>query len=202
MYEYMTGKVIAITPNYVVLDVNGIGYKIVMALPYQLSLLEGKETTLYLHQVIREDAHTLYGFKSLEERQLFERLIQVSGIGPKSALAIMAAEDHEGLIHAIQDENITYLTKFPGVGKKTAQQMIIDLQGKLDEIILFADELWDLNGIAPVVESGVEKEASDALLALGYSDREVKKVQKALSKEAIDSTNEYLNQAFKLLMKK
>ncbi|MGC3438144.1 Holliday junction branch migration protein RuvA, partial [Enterococcus faecium] len=85
---------------------------------------------IYVHQVIREVAHLLYGFDSLEDKQLFLRLVSVSGIGPKSALAIMASEDHSGLIQAVESCDVTYLTKFPGVGKKTAQQMILDLKGK------------------------------------------------------------------------
>lgn len=200
MYEYMKGIIQAITPSYAVLDVAGIGYKIYMANPYQLSLKEGSEETLYLHQVVRDDSHTLYGFQTFEERQLFERLIQVSGIGPKSALAIMAANDHQGLIQAIQEENITYLTKFPGVGKKTAKQMIIDLQGKLDEITLFVEELWDLSPTkaAPTIES----EACDALLALGYSQNDVKKIKKALAKEEITTVNDYISQGLKVMMKK
>lgn len=202
MYEYLHGMLVSVMPSYVVLDVNGVGYKLYMANPYQLAAKEKTEQTLYIHQAIRDDAHLLYGFISFEERQLFERLIQVSGIGPKSALAILAASDHKGLIQAIQDENITYLTKFPGVGKKTAQQMVIDLQGKLDEITLFAEELWDLADTKAPVTSGVEKEAIEALQALGYSDRDIKKVVKALEKETIDTTSDYISQALKVMMKK
>ena len=201
MYEYLQGKLVAITPSYVVIDVNGVGYRVYMANPYQLSGKEQTEQRLYIHQSIRDDAHLLYGFASFEERQLFERLIQVSGIGPKSALAILAVSDNTGLIKAIQEENITYLTNFPGVGKKTAQQMIIDLQGKLDEIILFAEELWDLSAKeeAPVNEN--EKEALEALQALGYSDCEIKKVQKALQNETSLSTSDYISKALRLMMK-
>lgn len=201
MYEYIKGMVMRITPSYVVIDHHGLGYKILMANPYQLSGLENSEQTLYLHQVIREDQHTLYGFKTYEERELFERLIQVSGIGPKSALAIMATEDHQGLIQAIQEENITYLTKFPGVGKKTAKQMVIDLQGKLDEITLFVEELWDLSPKQSVTPS-IESEATEALIALGYRASDVKKINKALQNEEIHSVKDYISQGLKMMMKK
>ena len=200
MYEYIKGILVMITPSYAVLESAGVGYKIYMANPYQLSTMEKTEQTLYVHHVVRDDSQTLYGFKTFEERQLFERLIQVSGIGPKSALAIMAANDHQGLIQAIQDENITYLTKFPGVGKKTAKQMIIDLQGKLDEITLFVEELWDLSPTK--AKPTVENEACEALLALGYSQNDVKKIQKALAKETIETVNDYISQGLKLMMKK
>lgn len=204
MYEYIKGILTAITPAYIVVEAGGVGYQILVANPFQFSAQRDNEIKVYVHQVIRDDAHTLYGFATLEEKQLFERLIQVSGIGPKSALAIMATADHQGLIKAIETSDITYLTRFPGVGKKTAQQMVIDLQGKLDEIALFVEEMWDLN--TPQVElaeqAKVSQEAQEALKALGYSEREVKRVAKVLDKEEMTSTDEYLRQALKLMVKK
>jgi len=150
--------------------------------------------------IVREDAHTLYGFKKLEEKLLFLRLISVSGIGPKSAIAIMANDDHEGLIAAIESDDVTYLTKFPGVGKKTAQQMILDLKGKLGEL---AGELTG-NLAMPLFDTDTSAltEAISALSALGYSEREIKRVETTLKKEGAHSTDEYLRKALKLLMKK
>ncbi|MCQ4965300.1 Holliday junction branch migration protein RuvA, partial [Bifidobacterium pseudocatenulatum] len=86
------------------------------------------------YQAVREDAITLYGFVSAEEKQLFMQLINVSGIGPKSALAILANPDHQGLIDAIANDNVGYLTKFPGIGKKTAGQIVLDLHDKIDQL--------------------------------------------------------------------
>lgn len=203
MYEYIKGILTIITPAYVVVEANGVGYKILAANPFQFSPSRDQEVCLYVHQVIRDDAHSLYGFATLEEKQLFERLIQVSGIGPKSALAIMALEDHSGLVTAIENSDITYLTRFPGVGKKTAQQIVLDLQGKMDEITLFAEELWDLSAPQAEIEMHVQvaDEAKEALKALGYSERDIKKVAKVLDKENLTSTDEYLRQALKLMMK-
>ena len=118
-----------------VLDVNGIGYQIAIGNPYRYSSKMEQSVTIYVQQIIREDAHLLYGFETLAEKELFLRLLSVSGIGPKSGLAIMANEDHQGLIQAIEAGDVTYLTKFPGVGKKTAQQMVLDLKGKLTELV-------------------------------------------------------------------
>lgn len=204
MYEYIKGILTAITPSYIVVETMGVGYQILAANPFQFSSQRDCEVKIYIHQVIRDDAHTLYGFATLEEKQLFERLIQVSGIGPKSALAIMATADHKGLIKAIETSDITYLIRFPGVGKKTAQQMVIDLQGKLDEIALFVEEMWDLNTpqVAIAEHAKASQEAQEALKSLGYSDREVKRVAKILDKEEIDSTDEYLRRALKLMVKK
>ncbi|MFS0941472.1 Holliday junction DNA helicase RuvA [Enterococcus sp. DIV0182] len=200
MYEYLKGMVTFISPYYIVVENQGIGYQIALGNPYRYSSKMNQEITIYIQQVIREDGHLLYGFSSLEEKQLFLRLVSVSGIGPKSALAIMASDDHSGLIHAIESGDVTYLTKFPGVGKKTAQQMILDLKGKLGEISIEAPiNLFDE---ANTQDTTALAEAMEALNALGYSAKEVKRVEKQLQAQDNLTTDEYLRQALKLMMKK
>ncbi|MGM0123077.1 Holliday junction DNA helicase RuvA [Enterococcus sp. AZ194] len=198
MYEYIIGKVTFISPTYLVVEAHGMGYQIAMGNPYRYSAQLNQEVKIYLHQVIREDAHTLYGFNQLEEKQLFLRLISVSGIGPKSALAIMASEDHEGLIQAVETSDVTYLVKFPGVGKKTAQQMVLDLKGKLGEL---AGDVA-VKATPAVTESQALEEALSALSALGYSEKECKRVEKLLKEEPVMATDEYLRLGLKLMMKK
>ena len=132
MYEYIKGILTKITAKYIVVETAGIGYLLHVANPYAYSGKMNQEVQVYLHQVVREDAHLLYGFATEEEKQLFLNLISVSGIGPVSALAIIAADDNAGLVQAIESKNITYLTKFPKIGKKTAQQMVLDLEGKIN----------------------------------------------------------------------
>lgn len=200
MYEYLTGVVTFINPYYIVVEANGIGYQIALGNPYRYSSQMNKEVKIYVHQVIREDAHLLYGFGSLEEKQLFLRLVSVSGIGPKSALAIMASDDHSGLIHAVESGDVTYLTKFPGVGKKTAQQMILDLKGKFGELSL--ETPFNLFDETALQDATALSEAMEALSALGYSEREVKRVEKQLKEVENQTTDEYLRQALKLMMKK
>ncbi len=200
MYEYLTGVVTFINPYYLVIETNGIGYQIALGNPYRYSSKLNKEIKLYGHQVIREDAHLLYGFDSLEEKQLFLRLVSVSGIGPKSALAIMASDDHSGLIQAVETGDVTYLTKFPGVGKKTAQQMILDLKGKFGELSI--DTPFNLFDESTAQDATALSEAMEALSALGYSDKEVKRVEKQLKEVENLTTDEYLRQALKLMMKK
>ncbi|MHC5269480.1 Holliday junction branch migration protein RuvA [Enterococcus sp. LJL98] len=199
MYEYIKGKITGITPAYIVLENQGVGYQIQCGNPYYYAGKEAQEQQIFVHQVIREDAHQLYGFKTIEEKKLFLRLISVSGIGPKSGLAIMANEDHLGLIQAIESNDVTYLMKFPGVGKKTSQQLILDLQGKLGDIL---EEGLPVK--QPQLFDGDHhlEEALEALKALGYSEREVKKVQKELQKNVCSTTDEYLRIALKLIMKK
>ncbi|MDA3964665.1 Holliday junction branch migration protein RuvA [Enterococcus thailandicus] len=200
MYEYLKGTVTFISPYYIVVENQGIGYQIALGNPYRYSSKMNQEITIYIQQVIREDGHLLYGFSSLEEKQLFLRLVSVSGIGPKSALAIMASDDHSGLIHAIESGDVTYLTKFPGVGKKTAQQMILDLKGKLGEISIEAPiNLFDE---VNTQDTTALAEAMEALNALGYSAKEVKRVEKQLQAQDNLTTDEYLRQALKLMMKK
>jgi len=200
MYEYLKGIVTFISPYYIVVETQGVGYQIALGNPYRYSSKLDKEVKIYVHQVIREDAHLLYGFDSLEEKQLFLRLVSVSGIGPKSALAIMASDDHSGLIQAVETGDVTYLTKFPGVGKKTAQQMILDLKGKFGELSI--DMPFSLFDEATVQDASALSEAMEALSALGYSEREIKRVEKQLKEIDNQTTDEYLRQALKLMMKK
>ena len=116
-----------ITPGYIVLEAGGIGYKIYSPVPYAYH--EGDKARVWVEQVVRDTGITLYGFRSQQDKGLFMKLNQVSGIGPKSALAIMAAQDNGALASAIENGEVKYLTRFPGIGKKTASQLVLDLKG-------------------------------------------------------------------------
>lgn len=202
VYEYLTGIVAAINPGYVVLDVNGVGYKLFSANPYHYQVDANKSVTIYVYQAVRENEMTLFGLKDAAEKQLFEQLINVSGIGPKSALAILANDDHSGLVNAITNDDPTYLTKFPGVGKKTASQIVLDLKDKLGKIDLGVDpQLTNLDSTAAQSDNPQLNDALDALSALGYRERDVNKVAKALIKVPETNTDGYLRQALKLLTK-
>lgn len=195
MFEYLNGKLVKISPTSIVIDIQGVGYLVSSANPYAWSAKLNTEVKVFVHQVIREDAHTLYGFVNEAEKSLFLRLISVSGIGPKSALAIIAASDNDGLIQAIDGNDIKYLTKFPGVGKKTAMQMVLDLAGKFD--LAASAELT-----APSVHHNLAlDEAIEALQALGYRATELKKIEKTLALEANLTSEEYIKLALKLMMK-
>lgn len=188
MYEYFEGIVKAIYPDYLVLDVGQIGYKIFSPNPYSYDL--NGTYTIYIEQIIRENAHTLYGFASLEQKSLFLSLLTVSGIGPKSALAIMASENTQSLANAIENGEVQYLTKFPGVGKKTASQIVLDLKGKLGQ---FTQET--------TVDAAL-KDALLALVALGYTQKEVDRISKTLAENPEQTTDEYIKQGLRLLLKK
>ncbi len=203
MIEFVKGKVNYIDTQNIVIAVNGVGYQIFCANPFIYQVDEEKDVTIYTYQHVREDAIKLFGFRSREERALFEKLLNVSGIGPKGALAILASGVPQQVVQAIEEENEQFLTKFPGVGKKTARQIILDLKGKLTD---FMPSL-----VGPVYElKNEEKEkanypreledAIEALKALGYVEREIKKVAPKLATDQL-STDEYIKKALQLLLK-
>ena len=196
MFEYLKGRLTKITAKYIVVEVAGIGYILHVANPYRYSDAIQQDITIYTHQVIREDAHLLYGFATESEKEVFLCLISVSGIGPTTALAIIAVDDNEGLVRAIDQQNITYLTKFPKIGKKTAQQMVLDLAGT------FVDTSVQSGAVSQTAAASNQAldEAIEALLALGYKANEIKKIR-----TFFDGTNEsaenYIKSALKMLMK-
>lgn len=185
MYAYIFGKINKISTDYIVLENNKIGYKIITPNPYQFVLEE--ELSVYVYLYIREDAHDLYGFKNEEEKDLFIKLISVTGIGPKSACAILAPSDVSNVVSAIEMGDVKYLTKFPKVGPKTAQQIILDLKGKLGQMN------------SNILNQELE-EAHEALIALGYKEKEIERVIKQISSEKL-STQAYITKALQLMLK-
>lgn len=196
MFDYIKGKLTKITAKYIIVETGGLGYLLHVANPYSFSDQVNQDVQVYLHQVIREDAHLLYGFHSEDEKAVFLNLISVSGIGPTTALAIVAADDNEGLVRAIDSSDITYLMKFPKIGKKTAQQMVLDLAGK------FVEAPVENGKTARKAIAGNEplEEAMEALLALGYKAAELKKI-KAFFEGTQDTAENYIKQALKMLIK-
>ena len=187
MYDYIIGKITDIKSNSIVVDNNGIGYLVYVANPYSFEM--DSTTKVYIYQQITEDSNNLYGFKSLEEKDLFLKLISVKGLGCKMALPILATGSIDGISDAIERENILYLKKFPKIGDKLAKQMILDLKGKLG---------YTGVGVSDnVVET--ENELREVLLGLGYKDKEIKGVlQKVDSSLTIE---EQVKESLKLLLK-
>ncbi|MGP6388515.1 Holliday junction branch migration protein RuvA [Streptococcus dysgalactiae] len=196
MYDYIKGQLTKITAKYIVVETNGLGYIINVANPYSFTDSVNQLVTIYLHQVIREDAHLLFGFHTEDEKEVFLKLISVSGIGPTTALAIVAVDDNQGLVNAIDTSDIKYLTKFPKIGKKTAQQMVLDLAGK------FVEVPQETSKAKPSTSSNNDQleEAIEALLALGYKATELKKIR-AFFEGTSDTAEQYIKSALKLLMK-
>ena len=189
MYAFLKGEVSFIKKDFVAMGIAGVGYKVFTANPYAFEI--GTQITMYTHQVVSENDISLYGFKTTEELDLFTSLISARGIGPKTACAILATGDMVGLATAITEGDAKYLTKFPKIGPKTASQIILDLQGKLDVSGMPTSSVLSKNGNLD--------EALEALEALGYSTKELKKVQSVL-KDSSDSVDGLIKQGLQLMM--
>ncbi|MBS4199793.1 Holliday junction branch migration protein RuvA [Bacillus sp. FJAT-49732] len=203
MYEYIKGTVEYTGPEFVVIENNDIGYQILTPNPYVFSSKKGIQTIIYTYQHVREDIIALYGFPTVEEKLLFRKLIGVSGIGPKGALAILAFGEPSQVIRAIENEDEKFLVKFPGVGKKTARQMILDLKGKLHDVLGDEEQHLPKENIKSISSDKVIGESLEeallALSALGYSDRELKKIAPKLQDKEM-TTDQYIKQALQMLM--
>lgn len=183
MFSFIKGMVYENGSNYITLANNGVGYKIYVANPFSFPLNE--EVLVYLYNYIREDEFSLYGFKTTDERDLFLRLINVKGLGPKMAMPMLATGSVAGIIDAIDRENILYLTKFPKIGDKLARQIILDLKGKLAQ---------NTSSVPSEMDELVE-----ALTSLGYKLPDVKKVLPKLDQSL--KLEDQIKEALKLLLK-
>lgn len=199
MYDYIKGHITRVTPEYITLDQNGVGWAIMTPNPYAFHTTDDiQQVFTYLH--VRQDVQLLLGFKTLEQRELFKKLITVSGIGPKGALAILASGIPSQVVSAIEREDEGFLVQFPGVGKKTARQMILDLKGKLHDLFSEIDIEDEEHTLLTMAENDALDEAILALEALGYSQRELTKVKNALEQEEL-TTEGYMKLALQLLLK-
>lgn len=187
MYGYIIGKITKITPKCIICENNGIGYLIIVPNPYNYKLNE--EYKVYTHQYVKEDILDLYGFSSEDEKELFLKLISVSGIGPKSALSILATGTVKEICNAIENRNDAYLKKFPGIGAKASQQIILDLKGKLS---------FDISDNSLVNDSKLI-DVEEALVALGYNKKEIQKILPKLDKTL--DVGVLVKEALKLLVK-
>lgn len=197
MFEYIIGTVEYVGPQYIVVENNGIGYQIYTPNPYVFRKGSEREK-VYTYLYVREDANILYGFKTREAKMLFEKLLTVSGIGPKGALAVLASADPGQIIRSIEGEDEEFLMKFPGIGKKTARQMILDLKGKFKE---FQTEPEGLSVEAG--ENGERRELKEAILALealGFTQREIGAVLPELKKAEL-TAEQYIKLALQKLAK-
>lgn len=173
-------------PNLII-ECAGIGYEVEATLTAFSTLPDiDEEATLYTHLSIRDDAHVLFGFASLEERDLFRILIKVSGIGPKMAIAILSGMDAGELAQVISAEDATALTRLPGIGKKTAERLIVELKDKFKQFAIATGEGTVINSPAPATNSQ-KTDAIDALIQLGYKAAEAEKMVTAVYQSDVDS---------------
>jgi Holliday junction DNA helicase RuvA len=186
----LTGKLIAKHPPQIVVDVQGVGYEldVPMSTLYQLPAT-GNEVMLLTHLIVREDAHQLYGFATEQERHVFRRLLKIAGVGARTALAVLSGLSVADLQHAVSAQDSGRLTKIPGIGKKTAERLLLELKDKLDIGVV----------AAPAPGASQSSDIVNALLALGYNDREAAWATTQLPSGT--NVNDGIRQALKLLSK-
>ncbi|ENH97104.1 Holliday junction ATP-dependent DNA helicase RuvA [Gracilibacillus halophilus YIM-C55.5] len=201
MIAYIKGNVEDINDQAVIIETNGIGYEVIYANPYDFQSKIGEIVKIHTFHYIREDAQMLYGFKTPDEKQLFSQILNVSGVGPKGALAILAAASVGDVVVAIEQEDEKFLTSFPGVGKKTARQMILDLKGKLPFTAPDATEVVNEQTQHDTSDNQALLEAIEALKALGYSEKEINQIKPKLVEEQTDQPDVYIKKGLSLMMK-
>ncbi len=180
----LTGTLIEVDSNLLLVDVGGVGYEVeVSAAVLQTLPATGEQLVLHAHFVVREDAQLLYGFNGKSERELFRSFIRISGVGPKLALSLISSLDRRALSTAVRNNDVSMLTKVPGVGKKTAERLMVELKSKVDE--LGEGEAVSLSVVGGVRNPGdMLAEAEDALVALGYKPVDASRAVAAVTADA------------------
>ena len=195
MIGSLNGLIISKRPSEVLLEVNGIGYEVYIPLSTSFKLPSVDQTVqLLTHLIVREDQHTLYGFITEDERKLFRALIKISGVGPKLALTILSGINVEGFIRSVQMQDVDTLVHLPGIGKKTAERLLVEMKDKVGQIGDIA-----LNDAIESKDLRIIQEAHNALTSLGYKSVEARKILdgidsngltvEALLKQALQSLN-------------
>lgn len=192
MIGRLQGVLLEKQPPEILLDVQGVGYELLLPMTSFYNLPEiGQETTLFTHLVVREDAHLLFGFAQKTDRTLFRELIKTNGVGPKLALAILSAMSVEQFVYAIEREELSKLTKIPGVGKKTAERLLVELKGKFKGVKqsdFFVESSHIPTEPSPLsVQENAIDEAVAALIALGYKPTDAEKMVKRVGKAELTS---------------
>ncbi|MBQ6005809.1 MAG: Holliday junction branch migration protein RuvA [Selenomonadaceae bacterium] len=185
MIGYLSGKVKFLFDDACILDVAGVGYKVFVDAQTRQTLTRGEAAEFFIHTVVREDSITLFGVKNQAAFELFELLLTVSGIGAKSALAIVSKISAAEFARAVALQDIKTLTRLPGVGKKSAERILLELKGKVQSLA----ENFSAEEFQPVIQSTAAEEAQEALEALGYTSEEISAAFKSAPK---NSTTEQL----------
>lgn len=201
MYEYIKGKYMGINKDYIIIENNNIGYKIFTS-GATMAEMPGinDEVMLYLEQIVREDFIGLYGFKDREELEMFKLLLSISGVGAKAALSLLSISRINNLKYAIIMEDDKHLCRAPGIGKKTAGRIILELKDKIkkEDIMSGVDIQEGFEDLQPTINANTVGEALGALLALGYSEKEAETALKQVDKTA--SLEDIIKDCLKVLM--
>ncbi len=190
MIGYLSGTIIFSNEKWIIMDVGGVGYKVFVSPAIIQQGTVGSNVSLWIYTAVREDTLDLFGFETQSIQELFELLINVSGIGPKSALGILAIADISSLVHAIKTENVGYLTQVSGVGKKTAEKIVLELKDKIERLSLTHTH----------TEADYLTDVVDALLAMGYHERSVRETLRTMNTDDTD-TSRIIREALQILGK-
>ena len=203
MIAYLSGKLSEKEANSVIIDVGGVGYDVMIPLSTFYDLGEiGEEVSLRIYTHVREDAFQLFGFKTVRERELFLLLISVSGIGPKSAITALSGMSADEIIGAIRQNNLARLNSIPGVGKKTAERLVIELRDKIAKLSAVASEEMKAEGIPQMSGDDVYDDAISALVNLGYQRNAAEKALKQAMQEGTEmSVQKLLRRSLQFLAK-
>lgn len=202
MIGRISGKLVEKQPSLLLVDVNGVGYEVEVPFSTAFALTElNQSIVLHTHLVVREDAQLLYGFATVKDRDLFRLLIKINGVGPKLALTILSGFDSAQLARCVRDNDIATLVKLPGVGKKTAERLLVEMRDKVKDWGVPESDLLDIDAVAPKDNlSSVIEEAESALITLGYKPQEASKAVNAIDAEGLNS-GEVIRLALKGMVK-
>ena len=192
MIGFLKGKATHITSDYCLLDVHDVGYRVFISNQTRAHISPNAEVMLYIHTNVREDAILLYGFFSREEYDLFLHLIGISGIGPKVAQGILSSATANDFYRMVQQKDVKGITKLPGIGKKTAERILLELKDKLSDISVEDMPEGD-NNVGAETENDMVAEATEALLTLGFQDSEIQRVFQ--QKHSCQNTEELIRYA-------
>jgi Holliday junction DNA helicase RuvA len=203
MIAYLSGKLFEKEANLIIIDVGGVGYEVIIPLSTFYDLGEiGEDVSLRIYTYVREDVFQLFGFKTVRERELFLLLISVSGIGPKSAVTALSGMSADEIIGAIRQNNLARLNSIPGVGKKTAERMVIELRDKIAKLSAVSSEEMRAEGIPQTSGDDVYDDAISALVNLGYQRNAAERALKQAMDEGTEmSVQKLLRKSLQLLAK-
>jgi len=186
MIGFLRGKIVEKQAPHLLLDVNGVGYDVETPMSTFFNLpTNGEQIMIRTHLVVREDAHILYGFLTEQERALFRSLIKVNGVGPKVALGILSGVSVADFCLCVNDNNVTALVRLPGIGKKTAERLIIEMRDRLP--VDGMDLVSQTDDLAEIKQSSPQQEAIGALVALGYKQADAEKRVRTFTKDGMSS---------------
>ena len=203
MIGRIRGSLVYKQPPDILVEVGGVGYELQVPMTTLFQLPElGAEVSLVTHFVVREDAQLLYGFIDERDRSLFRQLIKVSGVGPKLALTILSGMDSTSFARCVQRDDISSLIALPGVGKKTAERLLVEMRDKLKDWLGQAEDLDGqvLQGILPTPVTDIVADAEGALIALGYKPQEASRMVAAVNEAGVEGSEELIRRALKSMV--